>query len=114
MRALTWLDGIVARLFIGRHRNRPGGRLREGLGRSPRCLAGPPPLRTICAWCRVVLVEGEGAVAREVSHGICPACAEHFRVELSGCAEGSGPPARRLPVSGTAAMQPGEWEGQND
>lgn len=34
------------------------------------------PIKTLCAWCNVILKDGPAA---PVSHGICPACiAKHF------------------------------------
>lgn len=36
-------------------------------------------LRVICGWCQLVLKEG--SPDREISHGICPTCAQIIRKE---------------------------------
>ncbi|MBI3086797.1 MAG: hypothetical protein HYY88_13880 [candidate division NC10 bacterium] len=34
-------------------------------------------MRTVCAWCGTTITEGAGEAA-QVSHGICPRCAQRF------------------------------------
>ena len=38
-------------------------------------------LRSVCAWCHVVLIEGDEPTP--VSHGICDECAEKLEAEAS-------------------------------
>jgi len=37
-------------------------------------------MRTVCSFCSAVIREGSGSDDNEVSHGICPACFEEFRI----------------------------------
>lgn len=37
---------------------------------------GPAPLRVVCAWCGLLMRDGP---PDDISHGMCPACAERFR-----------------------------------
>lgn len=49
----------------------------KGLGETGRLMIGSAAMRTVCAWCGTTITEGEGEEA-QVSHGICPRCAQRF------------------------------------
>jgi len=45
-------------------------------------------IRVICAWCRILLVEGD--LDAPASHGICPRCREKIRRKQPMIALGEG------------------------
>lgn len=49
----------------------------KGLGETGVPVIGSAAMRTVCAWCGTTITEGEGENA-QVSHGICPRCAQRF------------------------------------
>lgn len=49
----------------------------KGLGETGRPMIGSATMRTVCAWCGTTITEGRGEEA-QVSHGICPRCAQRF------------------------------------
>lgn len=44
-----------------------------------------PSLKTVCSWCKRVVVDGP---AEPVTHGICPVCEVEFRRQLKASLAG--------------------------
>ena len=44
--------------------------------------AEPPRIRTLCAWCGVLIHDGVLFQGKHESHGICPTCDKKLRTEM--------------------------------